>query len=103
MKDRVIAVCVFLVCILNASAQTYWQGPVATAADWTVPANWNPSTVPANNARIGNGGIAEISSGPVECTSIYAGRDGWGTLRIGSGGSLTNRRYMQDIMLPAEG
>jgi hypothetical protein len=55
-------------------------------------------SVPTSDARINNGGIAEISSGITNCNTINMGGGDYGTLRV-SGGILTrlevsNQSYM---------
>lgn len=89
-KYSVMMGLLFFVMVSTSWGQILWQGTVGIPADWTDTANWTGGVVPTSYCYINNGGIADVSSGPVECDTIFAGRGGEGTLRVSSGGVLTN-------------
>ncbi len=83
---RVLACCAAMFAwMLPAMAQTYWQGPVGVAGDWTDTANWVGGIVPTGYSAIANGGIAEVNAGSAQSSSLYVPL---GTIRINSGGLL---------------
>ncbi len=82
MSVRAYIFTALFVCLQATSAfcqPVAWTntGTGLTAGDWSVASNWNPAMVPTslNNAQIGNGGEARLSTG-IATSRIEVGKNG---------------------------